>query len=85
MDGCTHRLAVSDAVNSVLRYTKELQSNIDIEVVLQISNLQLAAQTALDHYQQLIEAKIGRQTARQPRGDEHSCEIHKFGHSSCYL
>ena len=49
-------------------------------------SLLVPAQNALDHFQQLIEAKIGdRQTASQPQAVGHSYNIHISRHSGYFL
>ena len=75
----------SDGANSSFRCTKgfliqRLQRSRSSESLL------VPAQNSLDHFQQLIEAKIGdRQTASQPQVVGHSYNIHKSRHSGYFL
>ena len=75
----------SDAANSTFRCTKgcliqRLQRSRFSESLL------VPAQNSLDHFQQLIEAKIGdRQTASQHQAVGLSYNIHKSRHSGYFL
>ena len=75
----------SDAANSSFRCTKGFLI-LRLHRSRSSESLLVPTQNAIDHFQQLIEAKIGdRQTASQPQAVRHSHNIYISRHSGYFL